>query len=381
MTHRAFLFEPRDPLIFRDGRPFGAGLSAWTLPWAVPSVTIGWFRTELGRETGYGEPHLSRLLEARQIGPFLAVAGEGGWELAFPAPFDVAAYDVDDDPGRIELLALNPANLNHDEGTDLNEKPASAHRLEGLQPLFGARNRKASQRNPAFWKAEFAISWLARRNGQPMRYKPLEIGVDRLPRQRRVHVAIERGTQAAAEEMLFTTEGLEFALPQERGGQRLAIYAELAADGIQWPGVGRTATLGGERRLAYVTECDSLLPPAPKIESPPDRIRLQLVTPGVFRDGWRPGWIGPTGEGEFPLPLGEPVRLRLLAAAVGRGLPYSGWDLALPGPKEARLLAPAGSVYFFQVLSGDARRLWLASMCDEDQPRRDGFGLVVLGVW
>jgi CRISPR-associated protein Cmr3 len=41
-------------------------------------------------------------------------------------------------------------------------------------------------------------------------------------------------------------------------------------------------------------------------------------------------------------------------------------------------------MYFFEVTSGDPAVLsecWLESVADEEQDRRDGFGLAVWGIW
>jgi CRISPR-associated protein Cmr3 len=57
------------------------------------------------------------------------------------------------------------------------------------------------------------------------------------------------------------------------------------------------------------------------------------------------------------------------------------------GPKAARYLAPAGSVYFFEVVGDEPvtvqemEQLWLTSVCESPNDRGDGFGLAVPGVW
>jgi len=81
------------------------------------------------------------------------------------------------------------------------------------------------------------------------------------------------------------------------------------------------------------------------------------------------------------------VKLNLVSACTGRWKPISGWSLekGRRGPKPIRRLVPAGSVYFFEVLEGDAsalaKNLWLRSVCDDEQDRRDGFGLALWGIW
>ena len=47
-------------------------------------------------------------------------------------------------------------------------------------------------------------------------------------------------------------------------------------------------------------------------------------------------------------------------------------------------MVPAGGVYFYQVVEGDAADLaesWLRPVSDDPQDRRDGFGLAVWGTW
>ena len=70
-----------------------------------------------------------------------------------------------------------------------------------------------------------------------------------------------------------------------------------------------------------------------------------------------------------------------------RWKPISGWGLenVIVGPKRVRRLVPAGSVYFFKIVPGSAAelldKLWLHSVADDDQDRRDGFGLALWGLW
>jgi CRISPR-associated protein Cmr3 len=47
-------------------------------------------------------------------------------------------------------------------------------------------------------------------------------------------------------------------------------------------------------------------------------------------------------------------------------------------------MVPAGGAYFFELLKGqssDLEKLWLESVSDEEQDRRDGFGLATWGIW
>ena len=113
---------------------------------------------------------------------------------------------------------------------------------------------------------------------------------------------------------------------------------------------------------------------------------MVLVTPAVFCGGWKPGWVN---EELVGTPPGANVTLRLVGVSIQRWRAVSGWSLAnLPGqprgPKPVKRLVPSGGVYFFETIDGKASGLadrWLESVSDDDQDRRDGFGLAVWGVW
>jgi len=117
------------------------------------------------------------------------------------------------------------------------------------------------------------------------------------------------------------------------------------------------------------------------------KVRMVLATPAIFFDGWKPGWLNGWPEDKVPDFWPDDLKLKLISACIDRWKPISGWSLekGSRGPKEIRRLVPAGSVYFFEVLSGKAedlvKSLWLRSVCDKDQDRRDGFGLAVWGLW
>lgn len=214
---------------------------------------------------------------------------------------------------------------------------------------------------------------------------------------RRTHVAIDPGTRAAAAGRLFQTEGLDLDAPaaaQDReppagekrwpaaaGGLRLlARCGEALGEGL--------VHLGGERRLAALQPEPEDIWPSP----PPgwlDRIvragglSLTLLTPAIFSAGYRPGWLDADLAGSPPAVPG--LRLQLRAVAVGRWQPHSGWDLVRGRPRPSRKLAGAGAVYWFRILdgidSGALDALWLASIGDGEQDRRDGFGLALPSPW
>lgn len=139
---------------------------------------------------------------------------------------------------------------------------------------------------------------------------------------------------------------------------------------------------GGERRLAHWATTNHNLPACDQAIL--DAIvkdkacRVILLTPAMFKKGYRPTWLCREVDGVQPI---------LKAIAVKRAQVISGWDLAARGAKPTRRLAPAGTVLFLKFAGEEAaiktwvRSHWMRCISDADQDRRDGFGLAVLGAW
>ena len=117
MIERTLMMQPRDPAIFRDGKPFTLGLPARSMPWPMPSAIVGAIRTRLGRLTEYDPATVERLKRIEHFGPFLAARKDGKHTLAFAAPADVVCFGPRD--GKLELCPLRPEKLAEHEGMDL----------------------------------------------------------------------------------------------------------------------------------------------------------------------------------------------------------------------------------------------------------------------
>jgi CRISPR-associated protein Cmr3 len=373
---RLILIEPRDPLLFRDGKPFSGGLLASSLSLVFPATTAGMLRTILGAPSDY--QNVTELKDVAQVGPFLVFSCDDGvtWQYALPSPADAVAYD---EPGRsgphgpLEVVPLMPQKL--EEGTGVFDSVAVS------QFLFGAKEGKPSRRLPQFWTWAYYEKWLA--DPSSCRSAQLrEVGPPPMCRQKRVH---SPGRRTGGKGLVFTTDNVEFMAaesdctdPRRRQLTRFALACQFelppALGRVPLPRWGR---LGGESRIVALNpEAAPPLPSCPGSVRNSRRLRLILATPGLFDGGWRPRWLTPEGAS----PPGYPeIRLKLVSAAVPRATPISGWDMVEARPKPSRLLAPAGSTYFCEV-EGDPSILWLKSIGD-GQPARDGFGIVTLGVW
>ncbi len=365
--------EPLAPLIVRSGRPFDdqAGSDAARFP--PPSTLAGCLRTAWARANGKAfSPELAQL---EVTGPLLARRAEDGkLRLLAPKPADAHYFGHDRD---VRCIRAEPKAFDVGCEADLPE---------GLLPLrFTDTVEGKASKGPAWWDWADLIAF---RTGQVPGLSDLDKrGWSPPAGDRRTHVAINSDTLAADSGRLFQTEGLDFAPDNTNlkgrdtdGLRLLASCGEALSEGL--------VHLGGERRLARLHPEPESAWPTP----PPDwfdrilkagGLTLTLLTPACFGAGYRPGWLDDSLTGEPPLAPG--LRLRLVATALERWQPHSGWDLAGHRPRPTRKLVAAGATYWFRLLDASAPAalvsLWLTSICDAPQDRRDGYGLALPAPW
>jgi CRISPR-associated protein Cmr3 len=379
----ALLLLPRGPIVVRDGRPFSAtpGARAESLSWPYPGTVAGALRTSFGNELGWDwqsdGPDRARAVAVQ--GPLpVARYPDKPWQVYLPAPRDALVARAAPE-GPVQVHALRPwLDLPAGAGCDLPH--------EALRPLHVP---VAAKPEPpmAFWPLDAVARWLARTSSGA---EPLDAGLlSELPREARVHVAIDTGRDAALQGALFVTEGLAFADGASDDNPARAMLCRVAPP-PGWQARDGFVPLGGERRLVQIQVGGAAWPELPGVLrgalAEARRLRLLLATPAIFARGWRPGWLDDALEGSPP--DAPDLRLRLVSVALGRRGAVSGWDMARGKggrAKAARFLAPAGSVYFFEIVHGDPAAslgaLWLASLCDAPQDRADGYGMAVPGVW
>lgn len=367
------VIEPRDPLMVRDGRPFGLDTDGVrSLDFPPPSVIAGALRTRIWHQRGGWTSKEAKAVTVR--GPILAELGdsEGSHEALFAAPRDCVLFDDQEKAGGWDRFALHPVNPWANGDTSLPP------RLSPVGPVneAGLPDGKPAKAPPAFWRQQALEAWLKETTSAKDRLEAMD-GRGPLLHERRVHVAMEATTGTGEDGKLFQTDGLRFGEFDVAGGlrgtHRLALLADCDHPDLK-PGL---MTLGGERRLSLFAR----LPGSPPLWSAPtvaERARVVLLTPAVFGDGGIPQTI---------------FGAQVVAAAVGRPQVISGWDMAMDngkdrprgGPKATRRMAPAGSVYWVELGGIDAaawtRQVHLQAISDDAQDRQDGFGLAAVGVW
>lgn len=381
----AFVITPRDPLLFRDGRPFSSdpGARAKSLDFPLPSTLIGAIRSYAGSSAeGLWQPErLQTVLEYAMRGPLLCKnPSEPRLEQLFlPAPLDALMFDAK------KIRALQPLQIDPDEHINLNYAPVG---LAHLDP----QDKSKPDGMPKFWRWQALMAWLEQ--AKDFETTPSALGFAGLKRDTRVHVSLDAATQTAQDGALFATSALEFVHTEAHlsEAQTYGLYAELSG----WQASAGLIPLGGEGRFAALEPSQALLPQMLECETGKKihqailerrACRVVLLTPAYFRHGWLPEYLLEPRFGVTP---------KLVAAALGKAQTISGWDYARLSPKPTRRLVPAGSVYYLRLegeqeaLAHWLQQLWLANISDEDpatqqssafRARKDGFGLCALGAW
>lgn len=363
----ALLIRPLDPLVFGDSR--SVGLNNLTVSRALPppSQLAGVVRTRFAADEAgaFRSVNLPELLTKLVRGPLAALLDtDGGVEsLLVPRPRD--ALLLGEPPTLHPLVPL--------------EVPEGAVRSGTLAPvgLTEGHPEKPGQ-GPDWWRWARLRAWLVSAASAPWRG---DDGVMAPLGERRLHVSIDADTGTAAEGQLFEVEGrrwvVEVGERESRRARELALVAWVDDDvaGKVGRGVG---ALGGERRLAAWSRVDVQVPAIPDevlASARAGAVRLVLATPACFEGGSLPGRGGPL-EG-----------VEVVGLVNDRADVVSGWDFALNRPKATRRLLPAGSVLFLRLpgAAGENERFvrehWFQAVSDDEQARRDGFGLALFGTW
>lgn len=385
----SWLVIARDPLIFRDGRPFEAapGARARSLPFPYPTTVIGALRTREGFQNyggNFDDKTVNALLQRRVWGPYLAEIQPQSPLLVrawyVPAPQD-ALWVKARDKGSVYRYWLRPMQM-----------PGITEMPDHLLPVGAGVHLKEKpyRQAPSFWSWKALQQWLVDPQDGPV--SPESVGLPALGQEARIHVHIQPDTKTAREGFLFQTTGLRFVfIPEGRnwsGARHLALLVRTDAkinQGVDY--------LGGERRAVYWQKTHWQPPQPPEeVLTSAERgaVRMMLLTPAHFHRGYLPTWLQNAVAG---------VQARVRAVALTqRAVTISGWDMAYTykdkhgqvrrgREKPSRRLVPAGAMYYLELKgTPKARRrfvqaLWFQPVSDDEQDRRDGLGQVVFGVW
>lgn len=383
MTEKYLTITPHDPLIARDGRPFGRGINMKSLDWPYPSVLTGSLRTMLGKLKGgkFDKDTVAALRKVVVAGPLPVYNNR----LYFPAPGDIL---VDN---KHHNYPLRPAKMKDGEGCNL---PSPLY--PAMLPDNTANSFKSVE-TAQLWSFQIMTDWLVNAKGDSFDTPPTPEKTSENPeylklpeKDRRIHILNDPGDDRDQDESrLFETIGLDYNLKNESDGIRIAAKTNIG----EFEFKNSFHTMGGERRLAHWAESekhggwkcpDKVITALGNTR----RIRMVLATPAIFSGGYLPGWLDENTLKGHPPGAPDNITLRLVSACISRWKPLSGWSLekGKTGPKPVQRVVPAGSVYFFEAdtkgnLPEMADALWLKQVSDDPQNRCDGFGLALWGIW
>lgn len=371
--------EPLDVVMFRDSRPFAGGEShrarsvfpptPLTFQGAIRSVLLNAALNRCRRSFLDYRSHcindqedssvadlaskLGRLNEAGQLrltGPLLA-APDGA--PVFPVPRDILFADGEEPEAR----ALAP--LDREEFASISHDRRWPKEMAPLWAEAGLRSPGSvwiTARGMAQYLAESAVG-----DGAFVESEAL------YSRDARTGIKLDGGRGTAESGMLYVADFIRL-----RQGVSFLCGVVLDESGdsllspLRTPGI---LQLGGEARAARYRPLDED-DPLSAVRSIGARVReslaagallkLYLATPAVFNLGWLPDFVCP---GSLEADLGGQVKLKLVAAAVGKPLPLGGWDLVHRRPKPMVQAVPPGSVYMFDVAEGEPEEVVEAFHC------------------
>lgn len=421
----SYLIHSLAPLVFRSGKPFTAQASAKDVNFPLPSAGAGLIRS---LSIAQGKSNLDKnrcdlkdkdyqaLLNIKSCGVYLVRYGDDALatgnvdnvEMLLPKPAN--SLYIEDETGEMKLIRLAPQAFDEDCGSDL---PAGLLYVQTVdkngQPLTVKGKPKAGAN---FWTLSDVKRW---QQGENLDYETVNAnGLPSVPTDTRTHVALDDDSRASDDGKLFQTASYDLGyqacqsdaiakrgFDDKRLGFVVLSEQELSND---W------ATFGGERRLSQFLPLTGKCLPKPT-QNDVDKINnaggfsLTFITPVIFNNGYRPAWLNnkldnklnnklnnneqeqakqnqteqaQTIQGKLP---NSTLSVQLLAAAIERWQPVSGWDSLLWQPKANRKAVAAGSVYWFKLLEPmnltTLERLH-QSLADNDYDQNDGFGLALV---
>jgi len=388
-----FVIHSREPLVFRDGKPFGdpGHVNGSSLPWPMPSTVVGMLRSRIGlarsKEFFHGPNRHDNIEAIKRISatiilPLWQPAGDTSWSPLFPAPADALITKTNGGNFKVHHYTYHPPG--RDEGVNLSWS-------NWYLPLTNNREKPAAD-SPPLWFAEVFMTWLEHGVMQ-MEKAGTELGVQWPACEFRIHTAID-DSGTAAKSHLFSTSGLRLEArkqvhadtgrvvhPAGRYGIGVALENMEPNDNPTGP-----CRLGGDGKIAHVEDVADFFPACPDWFGDDHYLRLVLVSPGNF-GAWAPQWLLPdagAGETRWRTVPDSDIEIRLVSAHVPRWLPLSGWDLARRGPKATVRLVPAGSVYVIELREPNrskelASHLWGRGITDNPNEITGAQGCVCLG--
>lgn len=399
----SYLIESLAPLVFRSGKPFGSQASAQDVTFPLPSAAAGLVRyLKLSQNTddqafaltkAEFDTYKKEVLSIKSFGPFLVkFSDDSDIQILVPKPAN-ALYHEDKQTGEKILVRLAPKQnftITDKDGNIITKQIDEDCGSDLLDGLLHVQTQQALKGKPAqgasFWTLQNFIQW---QHGEDLNFDIVNHhGLASIPTELRMHAMIDDDSLTSDDGKLFQTAGFDLVHQKTQDGwqkERLGFLVQTAQTLNQ-----DLVTFGGERRLSHFKRIDNISLFSKPTNDDVTNINqskgfsLAFITPCIFDKGILPAWIDKKSlTGQLP---DTDIYVQLKAMAVDRWQAVSGWDSLLWKPKATRRAVPAGSVYWFELISGQfdlstlqnlTHRVWSDNAYDE----HDGFGLAVLSAW
>ena len=344
--------NPLDTLIFRDGKPFGdVEGDNWANSFSFPNPTTIYgairsiYFSQNPEEFKYANKENDPTKNLKINGIFFKYDEN----LVFKKPFDIYLIEKDKKKkkykGKIFSLREN-YNTNNPLKyifTALDEKIEDKEGFLVEDLLKNYKNYLLSKENFNFLLIEEVLSI-----------------------ESKIGIGLNKSTKNVQDGKLYRV-----GLNRYKG---LEIIVDFEGVEIEEKGLLK---LGGEGKGAFYEKIDDLeLPKIEKIDS--NIFKIVLLTPAIFKNGWYPDFLDENYEGEV-----GGIKLKLVAAAVGKPEYYGGWDIQNNEPKPMYKAVPTGSVYYFELENENDRdkifKIFNYKSIVEEKLKKEGYGICVIG--
>jgi len=354
--------DPLDTLFFRDGKPFTMGEDTWAngiFP-PSPSVVYGALRS------AYFSNHIDELEKANQDDdPTKGLKIKGmrygiGNDIYYlPLPYDcVKEKDDKNKPVKVSILSMR-------KNESLNSCPT-----EYL--LSDKDGRKVENVPNGFIRKSILEKYLIQNT--PEKFSIKKIG-DYVLLEPKIGIGIDKKTGTSEEGKLYRVDMRR--LSNEKN-DKVSIIVDF--EGFELPERGMMK-LGGEGKAVSYEGYSKDIPVDAPITAG-NMFKIYLSTPAILKNGWLPEWIDEkTLISKYNKDKYEGPKLKLLTASAGKPVYIGGFDMKKRKPKPMYKAVPAGSVYYFEIIEGDAQDVIDAfhGKSISDYYEEQGFGIAYVG--
>ncbi len=386
--HTIYLY-PKDPLFFRDGRPFSMGedTNATLLFPPMPSVFYGALRGLIAAHNGSRDGkeaaemtknvviHSINLWYSEQAAPGSVGDSEDWYASSFPLPLDVVIFKNDNHTSGLQFCSKQ-GQIDSSKFADYQLKASKSEKTNDADGFLIKKTRLAKYLSNG--SASFEID------------RDLIKLSDYSTTEAKIGIGRDRATQTTAQSKLYSmsmlrTEWVEYLRDKTWTNRQLcfAIAFSIGTESITLPETG-FVKLGADGKIAQFSRFDRLPTPIakPKFTDGDQFFKLYLATPAIWDN--KPDIAIPN-----PI-LNDSTSLcdiaDMVVCAVGKPIYVGGFDMATNQPKTMQRAVPAGSVYYFKLKKqGDSAKQLnriveqIHNTCISAQRANEGFGMVFIG--